>query len=101
MRNLLTSLFQYGKVKTTDAKAKALMTEADKLIAKAKNQSETFNSIRELNKVLFTETASKAALAFLQKTKKTSGFTRSTRVNVRSGDSAVLIQVELITDEKE
>lgn len=98
MRNLMTSLFLYGKVQTTDARAKALISEAEKLITKAKRQKEVLNKIRELNKVLFTENSSKKALDFVQKTPKTSGFTRKTRIKERVGDGATVIQVELITE---
>ncbi len=99
MRNLLTSLFLYGKVKTTGAKAKALVTAADKLIATAKRQSEEFNTIRELKKVLFTEESSKKALQYIKQSKKKSGFTRPVKLKFRDGDSAVVVQVELIQEE--
>lgn len=97
-RNLLTSLFLYGKVETTDAKAKALSEEAEKLITRVKKQKEEFNAIRELNRVLFTETASRKALEFIKSTPKTSGNVRRVKVGFRSGDGALLVHVELITD---
>ena len=97
MRNLMTSLFEHGKVETTDARAKALSSEAEKLITRAKGQKETFNAIRELSKVLYTESASKSALAYINDTKKTSGFTRETKLRVRPGDGGVIVQVELIS----
>jgi len=100
IRNLLTSLFLYGKVETTDAKAKALATEADKLIALVKRQKEDFNAIRELKRVLFTDDSSKNALSYATKTTKTSGFTRSTKIRMRSGDNALMVQVELIPETK-
>lgn len=100
MRNLITSLFQYGKLQTTDARAKALASEAEKLISKVKRQKETFNAIRELNRVLFNENAAKKALSYIQGTKKTSGFTRATKIKYRDGDNALIVQIELITDDK-
>ncbi len=98
VRNLVTSLFLYGKVQTTNARAKALVSEAEGLITKAKKQKETFNSIRVLEQVLFQSEASKNAMEYIGKTKKTSGFTRSTKIKNRAGDSALLVQVELITE---
>ncbi len=98
VRNLLTSLFLYGKVQTTNARAKALSSEAEKLITKAKGQKETFNSIRVFEQVLYMSEASKSAMKFIEKTKKTSGFTRATKIKNRVGDGALLVQVELITE---
>ena|GEM_PF-646005 len=98
IRNLITSLFLYGKVQTTDAKAKALASEAEKLITKVKRQKETFNAVRELKRVIFTEEASKKALAYVTSTKKTSGFTRLTKIRLRPGDRALIIQVDLIAE---
>lgn len=98
-RNLLTSLFLEKKVKTTEAKAKALCVEADKLIALVKRQKEDFNAIRQLNDVLYTTESSKAAWEYIQslKTRK-SGFTRNVKLGYRPGDGALKIQVELLPD---
>ncbi|HEY5713791.1 MAG TPA: 50S ribosomal protein L17 [Candidatus Gracilibacteria bacterium] len=98
IRNLITSLFLYGKVQTTEAKAKALQPAAEKLITKVKSQDD-MNAIRSAMQVVYTEDASKALLAYAKKTTKTSGFTRVTRIGYRAGDNALKVQVELITDE--
>lgn len=98
VRNLITSLFLYGHVTTTDAKAKALQSEAEKLITLAKSQGNNFNAIRGLGRVIFTEEASKKALEYLKSTKKSSGFTRATKVGLRAGDNALLMKVELIQE---
>ncbi len=98
IRNLVSSLFLYGKVKTTDAKAKALASAAEKLITKVKGKDD-MNAIRELKKVVFTEDSSKKALGYARATKKISGFTRTTKIGHRAGDSALMMQVELITEE--
>lgn len=97
MRNLLTSLFLTGHLTTTDAKAKALVSAADELISLIKGKEDS-NAIREMKKVLFTEESQKAALNFAKKTKKSSGFTRKTRIGYRDGDAALKIKVELIFD---
>ena len=98
VRNLLNSFFLYGKVKTTDAKAKALNSAAEKLITRVKRQEDEFNAIRELNRVLTTEEASRKAFEYIKATKKTSGYTRRVKIGFRSGDGALLEQVELIQD---
>ncbi len=97
IRSLISSLFLYGKVKTTNAKAKALASAAEKLITKIKGKDD-MNAIRELKKVIYTEPSSKKALSFIKESKKTSGFTRITKLGFRAGDSALLMQVELINE---
>lgn len=97
MRNLLTSLFLKGHLTTTDAKAKALISAADKLISLLQGKDD-LNAIREMKKVLYTEESQKMALDFVKKTKKKSGFTRKTRIGYRDGDCAMKIKVELIFD---
>ncbi len=96
VRNLVTSLFLYGKVKTTESKARALKSEAEKLITAVKRQPEDRNAIRMLTKTIFTEEASKKALAYIKGTEKISGYTRATKLGYRAGDNALLVQVELL-----
>lgn len=100
MRNLMTSLFLYGKVQTTDAKAKALASDAEKLITRIKRQKDAHNAVRELKKVIFTEASSKKALEYINASKKTSGFVRTTKIRMRPGDGALVVQVDLINDSK-
>ena len=97
IRSLLTSLFLTGHLTTTDAKAKALVSAADKFIALLQGKEDA-NAIREMKKVLYTEESQKLALNFVKNTKKTSGFTRKTRIGYRDGDCATQIKVELISD---
>ncbi len=100
MRNLITSLFLYGKVQTTDAKAKELASQAEKLISRVKRQSEAQAAIRELKKVIFTEESQKKAYEYVKATSKTSGFVRSTKIKMRQGDGALIVQVDLINESK-
>ena len=97
MRNLITALFLNGSIKTTEAKAKALSSKAEKLISKIKRKDD-MNAIRDLKQVVFTKESSQKALEYARNTKRTSGFTRVTKVGVRAGDSAVMAQIELIFD---
>lgn len=98
VRNLLTNLFEHGTIKTTEAKAKEVAREAEKLITKIKGRDEAHNAVRDLKQVIFTEKASKKALEYAGKSQKTSGFTRCTKLGFRAGDNALLVQVELIQD---
>ena len=95
LRNLVTSLFLYEKVQTTDAKAKALQAKAERLISLVQKKDEV-NGIRELKKVVFSEAAAKNIMGYIQKTDKKSGFTRRTKVALRKGDNAIMVQVELL-----
>ncbi len=96
IRNLITSLFNEGRLQTTDAKAKALVSEVEHLITRARDK-ETFNAVRELSRVIFTEEASKKALAYILALKEMkSGYTRTTKIGFRAGDNALKVQVELI-----
>ncbi len=101
LRNLMTSLFLKGSVKTTNAKAKVLQAEGEKLVTLLKRsllKNEEFNAIRDAKQVLFTEASQRAAVEFAKNTKKTSGFTRATRIGLRDGDSALIMQVDLISE---
>ncbi len=98
IRNLVTSLFLHGKVKTTEAKAKALMSEAEKLITKVKGKDD-MNAIRESMRIVTTEESSRNLIKFVKETKKTSGYTRNTKIGYRAGDNALMVLVELIPNE--
>jgi large subunit ribosomal protein L17 len=95
--NLATSLVLHKKIKTTQAKAKALQPLMERLIVKAKNTDKT-HAIREINKILQSELSSKKLIEEIVKKyeNKQSGFTRITNVGHRSGDSAPIVQIELI-----
>ena len=54
------------------------------------------NTIRILQASLFTEHASRAAIDFAKKTKKTSGFTRITPLKIRVGDASPIVTLELV-----
>ncbi len=103
LRNLMTSLFSEGSVKTTNARAKVLQAEGEKLITLIKRsltKNEEFNAIRDVKQILFTEASQRAALEFAKNTKKTSGFTRATKIGIRDGDAALILKVDLISDVK-
>ncbi len=101
VRNLVTSLFQEGSVKTTNARAKVLQAEAEKMITLIKRsltKDEEFNAIRDVKQVLFTEASQRAAIEFAKNSNKTSGYTRATKIGIRDGDAALILKVDLITD---
>lgn len=97
VRNLLTSFFEHGGLETTQTKAKALASAAERLITLVKRKDD-MNAIRELKRVLFTESSSRKALAYARVAERNSGYTRIIKTRYRDGDSALMVKVELIQD---
>lgn len=97
LRNLATSVILYEKVKTTQAKAKMVRPVIEKIITAAKGQS-TMNAMRQLNAYLSDKNASKkVAQELLDRYKdRKSGFVRLTNLGFRAGDSAPMVQIELV-----
>ena len=88
LRSLVTALFQYGRITTTESKAKELRHVADKMISLAKRgdlharrQAEAFIMDKAVTKKLFDETAKKY-------TERNGGYTRVLKLEARLGDNA-------------
>jgi large subunit ribosomal protein L17 len=102
IKNLVTSVILYEKIKTTEAKAKAAQPRVEKLISLARavelGKKPEREAIREFNRQLFDENASRKLLEELGKryADRTSGFTRTTHIGNRAGDSAPVVQLELV-----
>jgi len=98
-RNMVTSLFKYERIRTTDAKAKELRRLADRMVTLAKRgdlhaRRQALSVIREKDVVhkLFEE--------FAERYKTVSGgYTRVVKLGTRPGDSAPISLVELIAPE--
>jgi large subunit ribosomal protein L17 len=97
LKNLATSLVLHEKIKTTEAKAKALQPYFEKLVVKAKKPNKML-AIRAVNAVLNSELGSKKMIEVLatKYEKRESGFTRITKIGFRNGDTAPLVQIELV-----
>ena len=98
LANLATSLFEHGRIKTTDAKARALRPYAEKLITHAKkgalhNRREVMKKIRDKDVVhtLFAEIAPHFA-------DREGGYTRIIKVENRKGDNAPMAVIELVRE---
>jgi len=101
LRNLVTSLLEHEKVKTTDAKAKELRPLAEKLIGLGKRgdlhaRRQALSVVRkaEVVKKLF-ETLSPRYQS------RTGGYLRIVKIGYRPGDGAPVSVVELIGEGKE
>src|ERR1044071_2717181 len=98
LANLATQLFQHGRIKTTEAKAKRLRPVAEKLITKAKKgemhnrrQVLTIGKDKSVVHHLFTEIAPTFA-------ERPGGYTRITKIGPRKGDNAPMAVIELVTE---
>lgn len=98
LANLVTQLFEHGRITTTEAKARMLRPFAEKLITKAKrgdlhNRREVLKTIRDKGvvHVLFTEIAPTFA-------ERPGGYTRITKIGPRKGDNAPMAVIELVTE---
>ena len=100
LRNMVTSLFKYDRIRTTDAKAKELRRWADNLVTLAKRgdlhaRRQAMSIVREKGVVhkLFAEAADRFGSV-------SGGYTRVIKLGRRPGDAAPVSLVELIAVEK-
>ncbi|WP_068179464.1 50S ribosomal protein L17 [Mycobacterium sp. UM_CSW] len=98
LANLATSLFEHGRIKTTEPKARALRPYAEKLITHAKkgtlhNRREVLKKIRDKDVVhaLFAEIGPFYA-------DRNGGYTRIIKVEARKGDNAPMAVIELVRE---
>ena len=98
LANLATSLFEHGRSKTTEPKARALRPYAEKLITHAKkgelhNRREVLKKIRDKDVVhaLFAEIGPFFA-------DREGGYTRIIKVENRKGDNAPMAVIELVRE---
>ncbi|KUI48311.1 50S ribosomal protein L17 [Mycobacterium sp. GA-1199] len=98
LANLATSLFEHGRIKTTEPKARALRPYAEKLITHAKkgtlhNRREVMKKIRDKDIVhtLFAEIGPFYA-------DREGGYTRIIKVENRKGDNAPMAVIELVRE---
>jgi large subunit ribosomal protein L17 len=97
--NLATSLFEHGRITTTEAKARVLRPVAERLITKAKkgdlhNRRQVLATIKDKGVVhaLFEDIAPRYA-------ERPGGYTRITKLGPRKGDNAPMAVIELVTEE--
>jgi large subunit ribosomal protein L17 len=96
--NLAASLFEHGRIRTTEAKAKALRPYAERLITKAKSgtvhdRRQVLSAIHDRDVVhkLFSEIGP----AFAD---RSGGYTRILKLGPRNGDGAGMALVELVAE---
>lgn len=96
LRNLAMSIIVYGKVKTTEAKAKEIRPYVERAITTGK--AGTLHARRELLRFFYTEQPVKKILEVLSPKYKDrgGGYTRITKIGPRQGDAAPMVQIELL-----
>ena len=106
LANLATSLFEHGRITTTEAKARRLRPYAERLITKAKRGD--LHNIREIAKVIRNKDIVHRLVTDIGPffADRNGGYTRITKTLPRKGDNAPMAVIELIqqktvTDEAE
>ncbi|MBI2940328.1 MAG: 50S ribosomal protein L17 [Chloroflexi bacterium] len=98
-RGLLTDLFRHERIKTTEAKAKAIQPLAERLVTLAKRGDLHARRLaaarlydRQVVQKLFDDIAPRYA-------EQPGGYTRVVRLGQRLGDAAMMAQIELVPSE--
>ena len=101
VRELLKSLFKYGKTVTTLSRAKVLKRNADTLVTKGVHDSQ-ITALRALMKSLGDRTAARQVLQYIGYAVKnrTSGFASIEKIGFRRGDATAVASVSLMDFEK-
>jgi large subunit ribosomal protein L17 len=94
--NLACSLFEHGRIKTTEAKAKAVKPYAEKMITlgrrgdlHARRQALSELHSQEIVHQLFAEIGPRMA-------ERPGGYTRIVKIGPRQGDAAAMVFLELV-----
>jgi large subunit ribosomal protein L17 len=94
--NLACSLFEHGRIRTTEAKAKEVRPIAEQLITLGKRgdvhahrQAVAFLRSKEIAHILFAEVAPRFA-------DRPGGYTRVVKLDPRPGDAAPMAYLELV-----
>ncbi len=96
LRGLATNFVLYEKIKTTEAKAKALRPVIEKYTTLAKKGD--LAARRELKKYLYTEGAVKKMIEEIgpRYQERGGGYTRIIKLGPRQGDGAEVVQIEFV-----
>ncbi|TVT56910.1 50S ribosomal protein L17 [Amycolatopsis cynarae] len=98
LANLATSLFEHGKIKTTEAKARRMRPLAEKLITKAKRGD--LHNRRQIQRVIRDKDVVHKLIAEIGPffADREGGYTRITKTVPRKGDNAPMAVIELVAE---
>jgi large subunit ribosomal protein L17 len=96
LANLAQSLFEHGRITTTEAKARRLRPYAEQLITKAKN--DTVANRRQVVKVIRDKSVLHTLFAEIgpAMADRPGGYTRITKIGPRKGDNAPMAVIEIV-----
>ena len=99
--NMAGSLFEHGRIRTTEAKAKELRPIAEKLITLARKDPSDVAAQR--NAVAFLRSKDAVHRLFHEVaprfTERPGGYTRIIKIGPRPGDAAPMVYIELVDHE--
>jgi large subunit ribosomal protein L17 len=101
-RNLIRELYIHERITTTEAKAKAIRADAEKLITKAKRGiAEGGNRVHEQRMVVAYLNDKAVAHKLFEElapryTERNGGYTRIVKIGKRRGDAADMAVIELV-----
>ena len=100
LRNMVTSIFKYEQIETTDAKAKAIRPIAEKMITLAKRgdlharrQALSYMQDKEVTHRLFNELKGRFS-------SREGGYLRIVKKGFRKGDGASISVVQLVSNDE-
>jgi len=98
LRNLSTSLLLYGKIKTTEARAKEVSKVVEKLITMAKDDN--LNTRKRAYSFLFKKEAVQKLFEMAKNdySERKGGYTRVLKLSQRRGDGAKTAVLELVKE---
>lgn len=97
LKNMVTSVILYEKIRTTKKRAQVLKSMVDRVITIGKRDRKDL-AIRRINQMVLDDNACRKILEVLKSryATRTSGFTRIVPVGMRGGDGALLVDLSLI-----
>lgn len=95
-RNQVTDLLNYEKIVTTEAKAKEVRSQAEKIITLGKDGG--LSAFRQALSVVTDKTVAEKVFAELAKryAERPGGYTRMVKLGPRLGDGAPMVQLALV-----
>lgn len=96
IKNLANSLILYEKIKTTEAKAKAIRPVLEKMVTRARN--DTLQNRREIMKKLPTKNAVRKLFEVIgpRYKERKGGYLRIVKLGERKGDGARMAVIEFV-----
>ncbi|MBN1562450.1 MAG: 50S ribosomal protein L17 [Anaerolineae bacterium] len=107
-RNLINDLLRLGRIRTTEAKARAIRGEAEKMITLAKRSLAHDDPNRAVHgrRILFARLRNKEVVAKVfdelapRYEDRPGGYTRMYKLGMRKGDAAKMALIELVDNEE-